>query len=233
MRTFLMSMEPERDPLLWKIREEAERDRVPIIRPETEALLRTFLKMKDPDRILEIGTAVGYSALYMLRHSAAEITTIENYGKRVRAARENFGRTPEGRRVRLVFGDAGEELPKLEGSYPFIFMDAAKGQYLHFLPEIMRLLAPGGILISDNVLQEGMILESHYLVSRRNRTIYKRMREYLWEITHNDALTTMLLPIGDGLAVSVRNHEAAGEPSCCGGRRWNETSGAVDSGGKP
>ena len=101
-------------------------------------------------------------------------------------------------------GDATEILKELEGPYDLIFMDAAKGQYIHFLPDVKRLLAPGAILVSDNVLQDGDIIESHYIVERRNRTIYKRMREYLYELTHSDELVTAVMPIGDGITVSTK-----------------------------
>ncbi len=91
-----------------------------------------------------------------------------------------------------------------DGGYDLIFMDAAKGQYIHFLPDILRLLSPDGILVSDNILQEGELLESKYAVTRRNRTIHNRMREYLYALTHNDTLETMILPIADGVTLSVR-----------------------------
>ena len=132
------------------------------------------------------------------------ITTIENYEKRIPIARENFRRAGKEEQITLIEGDAMDVLKTLEGSFDFIFMDAAKGQYIHFMPEILRLLKPEGILVSDNVLQDGDIIESHFIVTRRNRTIYKRMREYLYELTHSDELVTSVLPIGDGITVSVK-----------------------------
>ena len=107
-------------------------------------------------------------------------------------------------KITLLEGDAADVLKELEGPYDFIFMDAAKGQYIHFLPEVLRLLAPGGILVSDNVLQDGDVVESRYAVVRRNRTIHSRMREYLWTLKHMDGLETIVLPIGDGMTVSVK-----------------------------
>ena len=104
----------------------------------------------------------------------------------------------------MLEGDATDILKSLEASYDMIFMDAAKGQYIHFLPEIFRLLKIGGTLVSDNVLQDGDIIESHYTVTRRNRTIYKRMREYLYELTHRKDLVTAVLPVGDGVTVSTK-----------------------------
>ena len=106
--------------------------------------------------------------------------------------------------IELLEGDAAQVLKTLTEPYDFIFMDAAKGQYIHFLKDVMRLLEPGGVLVSDNVLQEGDIIESRFAVTRRNRTIHKRMRDYLYELTHMEELTTSVLPVGDGVTVSVR-----------------------------
>lgn len=165
--------------------------------------------LKKPVHILEVGTAVGFSALLMSEYAPEEcrITTIENYEKRIPIARENFRRAGKADRITLIEGDAAEVLTELTGEYDFIFMDAAKGQYIHFFDDVLRLLAEGGILVSDNVLQDGDIIESHYAVTRRNRTIHKRMREYLYELTHNEQLTTAVLPVGDGVTVSVKKEQ--------------------------
>ena len=117
---------------------------------------------------------------------------------------QNFKKAEREEQITLLEGDAGEILKTLSGTYDFIFMDAAKGQYINWLPDILRLMEKGSVLVSDNVLQEGDIIESRYLVERRNRTIYKRMREYLYELTHNPILVTSVLPVGDGAAVSIR-----------------------------
>ena len=119
-------------------------------------------------------------------------------------ARENFRRAGKEKVITLLEGDAREVMKGLEPSYDFIFMDAAKGQYIHFLPEVMRLLPVGGTLVSDNVLQDGDVIESRYAVTRRDRTIHSRMRQYLWELKHMDALETAVLPIGDGVTISTR-----------------------------
>ena len=111
----------------------------------------------------------------------------------------------------MIEGDAAEVLKQLSEPYDMIFMDAAKGQYIHFMPDILRLLKTGGVLVSDNVLQDGDIIESHFAVTRRNRTIYKRMREYLYELTHRDDLVTAVLPIGDGITVSTKIKEQMSE----------------------
>ena len=182
------------------------RDYVPIIRKESRNLLRVLLKIKKPGRVLEVGTAIGFSAILMgeCLPDDSHITTIEKYEKRIPVARENFKRAGMEEKITLIEGDASEVLKELSGSFDFIFMDAAKGQYIHFFPEVMRLLRSGGILVSDNVLQDGDVVESRYAVVRRNRTIHSRMREYLWTLKHMDGLETIVLPIGDGMTVSVK-----------------------------
>lgn len=207
---FIRSLDEGNTTFLNEIEAEAREAGVPIIRPETQRLLRFLLEMQKPCRILEIGCAVGFSALLMSEYGMSEsrITTIENYEKRIRQARENFKRAGKEEKITLLEGDAAKILPTLTGPYDMIFMDAAKGQYLAFLPEVMRLLSPEGLLISDNVLQEGDILESRYAVTRRDRTIHSRMREYLYRITHDPRLETVILPVGDGLAASKMRHAA-------------------------
>ena len=204
--TYIRSLDLPLSPFLEELRETAMEKGVPIIRPEMQSFLQIFLTLRKPGRILEIGTAVGFSALYMAEHTGPDcrITTIENYPVRIEEARKNFARHPMGERITLLEGDASQLLPQLEGPFDLVFMDAAKAQYIHFLPQVKRLLGPDGILISDNVLQDGDILESHYAVERRNRTIYKRMREYLYTLKHDPELVTSIIPIGDGAAVSVR-----------------------------
>ena len=212
--TFIRSFEQDNTGVLAKIEQEARDGHVPIIRREMQSLLRLLLQIRQPKRILEVGTAIGFSSLFMSEYNPVpcEITTIENYDKRIPVAKDNFARAGKQACIHLMEGDAAEVLPTLSGSYDFIFMDAAKGQYIHFLPEVMRLLAPGGLLVSDNVLKEGDIVESRYAVARRDRTIHKRMREYLYEITHMEQLTTSILPVGDGAAVSVK-HDVTGQLS--------------------
>ena len=168
--------------------------------------MKVLLELTAPSRILEVGTAVGFSALLMRTYGPGEcrITTIENYEKRISAARENFKKAGKEKQITLLEGDAQKVLKTLEEPFDFIFMDAAKGQYIHFLPDILRLLVKGGILISDNVLQDGDIIQSHFAVERRNRTIYKRMREYLGTLKNSSELETAILPLGDGVALSVR-----------------------------
>ena len=195
IRSFIESLEPECPQWLTDLEQQAVADMVPIIRKETQQLLRFLVRYSKPEQILEVGTAVGFSALLMWEASGrtARITTIENYEKRIPIARANF-----------VKNGAQEVLKTLDGTYPMIFMDAAKGQYSAFLPEVLRLLAPGGLLITDNVLQDGDLLESRYAVTRRDRTIHARMREYLYELMHSEMLDSTILNVGDGMALSVK-----------------------------
>ncbi len=204
--TYINSLDTGNTEILDTIEKEALDTYVPIIRKEMQGFLKLLLAMKRPARILEVGTAVGFSAILMAEYDPVEceITTIENYEKRIPIARENFKRAGKEHQITLLEGDATEILKELTKPYDFIFMDAAKGQYIHFMPDILRLLKPEGLLVSDNVLQDGDIIESHFIVTRRNRTIHKRMREYLYALTHSEELVTSVLPIGDGVTVSVR-----------------------------
>ncbi|MDO5156085.1 MAG: O-methyltransferase [Eubacteriales bacterium] len=204
--SFIHSMSEENEGIVEEIRREALADEVPIIRLETQEWIKTMLLVKQPMRILEVGTAVGYSAIYMSQYISPEsrITTIEKWKPRIEQAKKNFVRANKQDQITLLEGDAAEWLAKLDGSYDFIFMDAAKGQYIHFLPDVIRLLAPNGVLISDNVLQDGEILDSKFVVERRNRTIHSRMREYLYTLKHHEALETSIIPLGDGVALSVK-----------------------------
>ena len=207
--TFINSMETENSKILEAIESEALSTYVPIIRKEMQSFLKVLLTIQKPMRILEVGTAVGFSALLMSEYAPAgcEITTIENYEKRIPIARNNFKRAGKESQITLLEGDAMEVLPTLDEPYDFIFMDAAKGQYIHYMPEVLRLLAPEGVLMSDNVLQDGDITQSRFAVERRNRTIHSRMREYLYELKHHEGLRTSILPLGDGVALSVKKEE--------------------------
>lgn len=206
MTAYINSLYPGNTGFLERIEEEALDLGVPIIRKETQSLLRFLLEACRPMEILEVGTAVGFSALLMSEYApkGCRITTIEKYEKRIPIARKNFARAGREDCITLLEGDAMEILKRLTGSYDFIFMDAAKGQYIHFLPDILRLMSQGGLLVSDNVLKGGEIMESRYAVTRRDRTIHSRMREYLYELKHNAQLETAILPVGDGVTVSVR-----------------------------
>ncbi len=209
MVTYIRSLEMPEVPLLEEIEQEAVDTYVPVIRKETQSFLKVIITMCRPKRILEVGTAVGFSALLMSEYAPEDchITTIENYKKRIPIARGNIRRAGQEGRITLIEGDALEVMKGLEGPFDFIFMDAAKGQYIHYMPEALRLLTDGGVLMSDNVLQDGDIIESRFAVERRNRTIHSRMREYLYELKHREDLLTSILPLGDGVALSIKRGE--------------------------
>ena len=204
---YLHSLETSRGELLDTIEKKAIEDGVPIIRSETAALLRSLTAALRPENILEIGTAVGYSALQMCQVMPANchITTIEKYEKRIPEAKENFRKAGEESRITFLEGDADMWLKELKGKqFDLVFMDAAKGQYLNWLPLLFDLMPVGAVLISDNVLQDGDVVQSRFAVQRRNRTIHSRMREYLYELKHMEEFETAVIPIGDGVTISTR-----------------------------
>ena len=206
MTVFIDSMDTPNTEFLNKLEKYSKETNVPIIRPSMQSFLKLFLAITQPKKIFEVGTAIGFSALLMSEYGPEDchITTIEKYEKRIPLAKENFAKAGKEDKITLLEGDAVEILSQLEGTYDFIFMDAAKGQYINFLPDIMRLLSDGGMLVSDNVLQDGDIIESRFAVTRRNRTIHGRMRDYLYELKHHPELVTSILPVGDGVTVSVK-----------------------------
>ncbi|MBD5471413.1 MAG: O-methyltransferase [Lachnospiraceae bacterium] len=203
---FINSFDMGNTPFLNELEHIAIETGIPIIRPQMQSFLKLLLAIKQPKQILEVGTAIGFSALLMSEYGPEDcrITTIENYEKRIPIARENFRRAGREKQITLLEGDASVLLKELSGEYDFIFMDAAKGQYIHFLPDVLRLMPLGGLLISDNILHDGDVPESRYAVTRRDRTIHGRMREYLYELKHNELLQTDILPLGDGVTVSVK-----------------------------
>lgn len=204
--SFIDSFIGDDEGLLNDIYKEALDDKVPVIRRASRELLAAELLIKNPANILEIGTAVGYSALFMASClKNALITTMELDEKRIEIAEKNISRMNMNDRIKVLAGDAGELLKTLDDScYDFIFVDAAKGQYINYYEDIIRVTSENAVIISDNILQEGEILESHYTVEKRNRTIHDRMREYLYKITHDERVRTSILPVGDGMAVTVK-----------------------------
>ncbi len=206
---YIKALECDLPAYLDELEQRALADEVPIIRKEAQSLLRFLLCLLKPDKILEVGCAEGFSSAFMSEYMPENctITTIEKVEMRIKEAKKNLAAIPQADKVTLLCGDANEVLKELADkgeSYPFIFMDAAKGQYMNFLPHLMRLLPEGGILITDNVLQEGTIVESKYTIPRRERTIHMRMREYVYTLKHMDELETVVLPVGDGVTLSVK-----------------------------
>ena len=206
---YINSLDKELPPELYDLEREAKENNVPIIKRETQGVIRFLLLMLKPRSILEVGTAIGFSALFMSKYSPkdSKITTIEKVPMRLVEARNNLAndKYPYKDKITLIEGEALKILKELvlkKSSYDLIFLDAAKAQYMHFLPEIMKLLEEGGILITDNVLQDGTVINSRYSITRRDRTIHSRMREYLYTITHMEELETIIIPVGDGIALS-------------------------------
>lgn len=204
--TYINSLDKGNTEFLNQLEQQALQDHVPIIRREMQSLLKVLIAIKQPKRILEVGTAVGFSSILMGEYGRkdSQIITIENYEKRIPIARENIKKAGMEEKIHLIEGDALEVMKELEPSFDFIFMDAAKGQYINFFPECLRLLSDGGVLVSDNVLQDGDIIESRYAVCRRNRTIHSRMREYLYTLKNHPQLSTAILPLGDGVTISTK-----------------------------
>lgn len=207
-KEFLDGLIPERGEFLTELRRKSalEESYAPIVQRETEQLIVTLLKMLKPGRVLEIGTAVGYSAILMAENLPPEstIVTVERYKKHADIAVDNIFATGYEKKIKVIEGEAAEVLHWLDGGFDFVFLDAAKGQYIEFLPDILRLLNKGGVLLSDNILYHGMI-EDEEKIERRKITIVKRLHMYLEEIMKNPLLTTSIIPLGDGVAISVKN----------------------------
>ena len=205
-KAFINSFNPGNTEFLNELEKFAIETNVPIIRPQMQSFMKVLLALRKPERILEVGCAIGFSALLMAEYDPVKchITTIEKYEPRIPIARDNFRKAGRDEDITLLEGDATDILKELEGPYDLIFMDAAKGQYINFLPDIKRLLSKDGVLLSDNVLQDGNLMESRFAVVRRDRTIHSRMRDYLFALTHDDELRTDILPVGDGITLSVR-----------------------------
>ena len=204
--SYINSLGVQNNDFLEALYDRAAKDRVPVIRREVISFIKTVLKMIMPESILEIGTAVGFSSLLMAFNTepCCHITTLESEPEMIKAARENIASAGMEDRINIIPGDANITLAEISDRYDLVFMDAAKAQYISFLPEVKRLMKEGAVLLSDNIFHDGEIIESRFLVERRDRTIHKRMREYLYAIKHDPELCTSLIPLGDGLAFSVK-----------------------------
>ena len=204
---YLDGLIPDRGDFLRRLREKSalEESYAPIVQKSTEQFILTLLRLIKPHRVLEVGTAVGYSAILMADNLPDEssIVTIERYKKHADIAVDNVFASGYEKKIKVIEGEAAEVLHWLDGSFDFIFLDAAKGQYIEFLPDIMRLLKSGGVLLSDNILYHGMV-EDEEKIERRKITIVKRLHMYLEEIMSNEEMTTSIIPIGDGVALSVK-----------------------------
>ena len=200
--SYINSLEKENSPVLEEIEKEARKDGVPIIRKEMESFLRVMLSIKKPMRILELGTAVGYSAILMSEciNEKGQIITIENYDKRIPIAKENIKKAGVEEKIHIYEGDAVEILPTLNEKYDVIFIDAAKGKYPFFLKEALRMIEPNGIIFADNILYKGYVMSDYN--KHKQRTAVRNLREYIKEVSENPNLETEILEVGDGLAIS-------------------------------
>ena len=206
--SFIESLCAPNTPFLEELEQKAVADGIPVIRPSTQGVIKYILASSRPERILEIGTAVGFSAIFMATYGSGTvcIDTIENYEKRIGPARQNIKAAGMQERINLMEGDAQQIIEELAGEgriYDMIFMDAAKAQYISYLPVCKKLLKSGGILVADNVLFDGDIVQSRFAVRRRDRTIHSRMREFLRAISEDEEMVTTILPVGDGMTLSV------------------------------
>ena len=208
INTFVNAFSEVEEGAIEELYREAVKSGVPVIRPSAKSFLKVMLEMKKPMSALEIGAAVGYSALYALSHmpEGARLSTIERDEEMITAAKSNISRFGMEERIRLYEGDALEILKTLpDRSFDYIFVDAAKGQYINFLPDIKRLAMTGALIITDNIFQDGTIFESRFEVTRTDRTIHERIREYLTALKNDNELITSVVPVGDGMTVSIYN----------------------------
>lgn len=202
---YLDIISPVNSKVIEEIRVEAKRNYIPIIKRDTENFLKFVLKMQNPGSILEIGCAVGYSAAVMLENSDADIVTVEKMPERVEEAKRNIKYADFESRTSILEGDAGEILKSMVDKgekFDFIFMDAAKAQYITWLPMVKKLLKESGMIFSDNCLQEGDLAESSFAIRKRDKTIHKRMREYIYLLLHDETLESWIFSIGDGVLLS-------------------------------
>lgn len=206
---FIRETIPKRKGILGDMSAFAKENHVPIVEEETARLLEVLCMLKRPDKILEIGTAIGFSGLVMYYACpvSPKIITLERYDKMAELARENFKLAGADNDITLLEGDAKELLPKIDGMFDLIFIDAAKGQYPYFFKSCLPKLNTGGLIICDNVLYKGMIATDE-LVIRRKITIVKRLRSLLKDIMHNELVHSAIIPIGDGVSISIKKEDA-------------------------
>ncbi|HEY8889584.1 MAG TPA: O-methyltransferase [Clostridium sp.] len=208
MEQYLRGLIPGNNIIMKNLENFALENRVPIVQKETAKFLELMVTMKKPKKILELGTAIGYSAILMNLTSGglSEITTIERDEKMIEIAKSNIEKYGLQNKITIIEGDCLEALENLKDEFDMIFIDAGKGHYNHFLPHCLRLLKKEGVLIADNVLFRGMVA-SKEIATRRKITIIKRMKSYLELVSNNDELITSVIPMGDGISVTVRKCE--------------------------
>lgn len=203
LEKYINEIQPLRQGELGKLQSYAYEVGLPIIPNDVVRLMAFLLEMQKPKAILEIGMAVGFSSIFMSGYLAdgGYIKTIDRYPMMIEKAKANFEKFGVSDKIEILIGDANDVLKTLEGGFDFIFMDAAKGQYINFLPECIRLLNKGGIIVCDDILQNGTVALDEKSLPRRQRTIHKRLNTFLKEITGREDLTSSILTIGDGVAL--------------------------------
>lgn len=204
VENYIRGVLPKNEGVILEMEEYAQQNHIPIIHSEVAQFLKVLIKIKKPKRILEVGTAIGYSGILMAKAmEEGHLISIERNIDMISLAQANITKSGFTNRIRILQGDAEEILPDLKDSFDFIFLDAAKGQYLQFFKYCISNLSKGGIIVSDNVLYKGMVA-SDDLVVKRKKTIVKRMREYLDYICNNENLESSIIPIGDGIALTYK-----------------------------
>lgn len=203
--SFLRGEIPEKTGILKELEEYAAENSVPIVQPETAKLLEMLTCIKRPERILEVGCAIGYSAVLMAQYLAdgGSITTVEWDADMTELARANIEKAGLADKITVIHNDAKEVLPRLTGEYDIIFLDGPKAHYIYMLNDCIRLLRKGGILIADNILYKGMVADDEHVI-RRKITIVKRLRRFISAQMQRNELETVILPLGDGVTVAVK-----------------------------
>ena len=203
---YLNNLLPKVDGELGILQEKSYNEGVPIIPNDVVRFISVLLSIKKPKKILEIGCAVGFSSSFMssFLQDGGYVTTIERYPVMIEKAKANIKNLNLQDKINLIEGDANEVLKTLDDEYDVIFMDAGKGQYINILPDVYRLLKIGGIIVADDILQNGDVSKPKEEIVKRQRTIHYRLNDFLWEITHNDGLDTSILTIGDGVALCYK-----------------------------
>ncbi|PAA99965.1 O-methyltransferase [Enterococcus canintestini] len=193
---------------LGELEKDAHKRRVPIIPHETVVFLQFLLGQLKPKEVLEIGAAIGFSSSLMAQFVGdGHVTTIDRFDLMIKEAKANYEKLGLTDKVTLLEGDAAEVLPTLSGPYDFMFMDSAKSKYIEFLPECLRLLKVGGVLMVDDVFQGGTILDAIEDIPRKNRSIHRKLKQFLdLVLTHPD-LTSTLVPLGDGVLLITKEKE--------------------------
>ena len=194
------------DEFLSELETYADENHVPIVTKDTAWFLRSLMAMQKPKKILEIGTAIGYSAILFAKYSNADIVTLEKDEETAFIAKENIEKAGLTDRIQVIVGDALESIKDIDDKFDFVFLDANKSHYKDYLPDIMRNLTDDGVIVSDNILYKGMVANDE-LVTKRQKTIVKNLREYINILTNHDELVTSIIPIGDGVALSVRKEK--------------------------